>query len=156
MLTKTTEIAIKTLVYLGSHPLPKPLSPRLIGEVLGESQTYLAKIAGLLTKAGILRSHRGTSGGIELALAPEDVPLLDIVQACQGILLPDYCSETDDLSGVCSFHRAMGELHTAIVEVLSRWTLADLLRRTCPLTSGAGDDECKIGIAREPTVAIRL
>ena len=156
MLTKTSEIAIKVLVYLGEQGHPKPLSPRLIGDALGESQTYLAKIAGLLTKAGILRSHRGTSGGIELALAPQDILLLDIVQACQGVLLPDYCAETDDLRSVCSFHRAMSELHSAIVEVLSRWTLADLLQRTCPLNSGVGNVDCKIGVRREPTVAIRL
>jgi len=150
MLTKTTEIGIRTLLYLGAHPAEKPVSPRQLGEALGESPTYLSKVAALLTKAGIVRSLRGAAGGITLNSLPESISLLDILQACQGAFLPDYCSGAGDPRSACSFHQAMAQLHSAVIEVLSSWTLADLLEKTCPQSPRPEFETCKIRIRREP------
>lgn len=129
MLTKTSRSAIRTLLYLGLHVGEGPQSPRLVAQQLGESPTYLAKVVRHLTKAGILRAHRGVSGGVELNRTPDEISLLAIVEACQGVILGAFCTETDDLSAACAFHQAGAELHQAIVGVLSCWTLAQFLRK---------------------------
>ena len=133
MLNKTTITAIRTLVFVGLNPGAEPSSVRCIAERLGESPTYMAKVAGLLVKAGILQARRGVAGGIELNRPAEQINFLEIVEACQGTILPDYCRDTRSLSDTCAFHAATAELHQAITGVLSRWTLAQFVR--CPVPS---------------------
>ena len=133
MLNKTSLSAIRTLIHLGLSGSEELLSPRVMAEQLRESPTYLAKVTQLLTRAGILRAYRGVAGGVTLGLPPEEITLLAIVEACQGVLLVDFCEEQDDLTGVCAFHQATAELHNAIVRVLSNWTLADLIENPHPV-----------------------
>lgn len=132
MLTKTTVTAIRTLMYVGLHPGGEPMSIRTIAESLGESPTYLAKVTRHLVKAGILRAHLGVSGGIELNRQPTAISLRAIVEACQGLILGDFCQDTPTTEGVCAFHAAALELHEATIGVLERWTLDHFICRPEP------------------------
>lgn len=132
MLTKTSLTAVRTLVHLGLHPTSEPASLKRMAEQLGESPTYLAKVARLLVRAGILRAHRGVAGGVVLNRPPESITLLSIVEACQGTILGDFCQETSDLNHVCALHHAGSELHEAIIKVLSRWNLEHFVQRPTP------------------------
>ncbi len=142
MLTRTSLSAIRALVFLGLNPHGQPWSPRAIAEHLGESPTYLAKVVRHLVRAGILKAHRGATGGVSLNQDPCKISLLLIVEACQGAVLGDFCSDATDLSKTCAFHQAGAELHQAIVTVLSKWTLAQFLERPCPDASIADHVEC--------------
>lgn len=132
-MTKTSRSAIRMLTYLGQLGTSEPLSPRFLAEQLGESPTYLAKVAGHLVRAGILQSQRGVAGGMVLSRAPETIAMLAIVEACQGTILGDFCDEAPDLAKTCAFHQACVELHDAIVGVLSRWTLAEFIQKPRPI-----------------------
>jgi len=127
MLTQTTELAVKTLVLLALEGDDHPVSPSYLAERLDCSKSYLAKTLRTLVAAGILRSIRGARGGVVLEHSPQEISLLAVVEACQGMLVGDYCREAGDPRVVCSFHRAMKQLHTVVVETLKSWTLQDLL-----------------------------
>lgn len=142
MFTKTSISAIRALTYLGLNGTGQPISPRHMAERLGESPTYLAKVVRHLVRAGILRAHRGVSGGVTLNRLPEEISLLSIVEACQGAILGDFCQDADRLEKTCAFHQAGAELHEATVGVLSRWTLAELLRKPCPSETYDNRIEC--------------
>jgi Rrf2 family protein len=147
MLTQTSELGIQVLLHLVLLGEDAPVSPRRIAESISSSPTYMSKVAGLLVRAGILRSHRGFKGGVTLAADPRELTLLEIVEACQGKVLGDFCQPFDDLNLVCSYHRAMAELHDAIIKVLSRWTLADLAERPQPDPSLLPHVKCKLRLA---------
>jgi Rrf2 family protein len=140
MLTRTSLSAIRSLVYLGLKTDQEPISPRRIAEALQESPTYLAKVASQLVKAGILRAHRGVLGGVTLARNPRSITLLAIVEACQGQFVGSFCSDVPDTTRSCAFHRAGLELYEAVVRVLSKWTLADLIQKPLPAVPIAGID----------------
>ncbi|HOE67322.1 MAG TPA: Rrf2 family transcriptional regulator [Candidatus Hydrogenedentes bacterium] len=145
MLTKTSETAIQTLVYLALSEEKTPITPAHIAEILGASQTYLAKICTLLVKAGILRAQRGVKGGVVLGKSVQEITLLDIVEACQGRILGDYCQEHDKPEQVCGFHHAMYELHRNIVATLGCWTLADIAARPLPIPELRPFVRCRMG-----------
>jgi len=132
MFTRTTVTAVRALIYLGLSRATDPVPPRRMAQELGESPSYFNKITQLLAKAGILRAHRGVSGGVLLNHSPEQITLRAVVEACQGTILGDFCRETSNLQTACAFHRAGAELHAAIIGVLSRWTLKDLLKKPLP------------------------
>lgn len=145
MLTRTSELATRALLFIALNGDGEPLSPRQISASLDCSPSYLAKVLGLLVRAGILRSIRGVNGGVLLARAPAEINLLQICEACQGILIANYCESIEDHGEqVCSYHQAMRELHRVTVETLSKWTLRDLM--TCPMRPETGDrrSPCKM------------
>ncbi len=141
MFTKTTISALRLLVRLGWSSSGGPVGLGELAAELGESPSYLAKVAQQLGKAGILRSLRGSQGGVILNHHPRHVTLLSVVNACQGPVMGSFCDEDVPTDQVCAFHRAAVELHQAIHKVLSRWTLADLLKRPSP-TSAALRSRC--------------
>ena len=129
MINKTTLLAIRALIHIGRQQGKAVRSPRQIAAVLDESPTYLAKVTRLLVKAGILRAEKGAHGGVYLGRTPSEVLLLEVVEACQGVIVGDYCRPGCDKRMTCSYHAAAEELRAAIVGVLSQWTLAKLMER---------------------------
>ncbi len=129
MITKTTISAIRALIFIAQNSGEGFLSPRRIADELGESPSYLAKVARSLVKAGILRAEKGVKGGVWLGRPPDRITLLAIIEACQGAILGDYCQPGCPSELICSYHQAAEELRGAIVGVLSRWSLAQLLRK---------------------------
>ncbi len=127
---------MRSLIFLCSEGDGVPRSPRQIAEQLTESPTYLAKVVRHLVKAGILLAHRGATGGVTLNQDAQDITMLAVVEACQGKILGNFCQDTCDFDKVCAFHEAAAQLHEAIVAVLSKWTVADLVKRPHPLIEG--------------------
>lgn len=144
MLTKTSITAIQVLVLMTQLERDVPVSPQDMARRLDASTTYLSKIHTQLVKAGILQSHRGTRGGVTLARDPRQIQLLEIVEACQGRFLGDYCAPHDDLKDVCAFHHAMHELQAACTAALARWTLADLASRPEPAPALRDKVRCRM------------
>lgn len=145
MLTGTSELGIKALVVIGLESRGQPVSPGQLCERFECSRSYLSKILGMLVKAGLLRSFRGARGGVLLARPPEEISLMDIVEACQGLLVGNYCRSLDG-SGMptCAFHLAMEDVYRATREALTRWSLADLMRRPTPAKIGPDGPPCKM------------
>jgi len=144
MLTQTSETALRALVFLMVNKTEEPVPPARIAQHIGASPSYTAKVTAALVRAGILRAHRGMKGGVTLNQLPEQVSLLDVVEACQGKILGDFCQGFDRLELVCAYHRAMAELHEAIIATLKRWTLADLAKAPLPAEEIRDGVPCRI------------
>ena len=147
MLNQTTITAIQSLIYITLSGGQKPISPAEIAGHLDASQAYLSKINTDLVKAHILRAHRGAKGGVMLARPPAQVTLLDVVEACQGRILGDYCQPHDDTSAVCAFHVAMQALQDAVLNTLGAWTIQDLAEKPMPVKHLRGKVLCRTACA---------
>jgi Rrf2 family protein len=140
MINKTSLSAIGALIYLCRNQGRS--SPRHIAAVLGESPTYLAKVLGQLVKSGILRAQKGAKGGVQLNRPPSQISLLSIVEACQGIIVGNYCDTPCSPTAACAYNRAAVELQQAIVSVLSRWDLQQLSE--IPMKVGPDNHLCRL------------
>lgn len=134
MLTQTTETAIQCLAYLARSPAGTMITPLKISTILETSTSYTSKILRILAKAGLLTSHRGVSGGFTLDKKPNNISLLQVYEACQGVVVGNYCREMEgkDFIKACGYHKAMSELKDSFTEVLTRWTIADIARIPSP------------------------
>lgn len=145
VLSQTTVTAIRALLYLSHSGEGAVLSPSEVAAEIGASMSYLSKVNTQLVRAGILKSYRGMKGGVALARPTDEISLLHIVQACQGPVLADYCTEGADLRMVCGFHRAMAAVHSSLVDSLRAWSLADIAARPGPSKKIAGQLNCVLG-----------
>lgn len=126
----SSEIAIRATLVLAQQA-PGKLSPvHEIAVQAGVSKAYLAKIIQRLSSAGLVRSFRGPGKGIELGHAPEEITLASVVHALQGTF-----EETTCVLGIgactkdnpCALHHEWGPIRSAILDMLQKITLADLV-----------------------------
>lgn len=88
---------------------------------------FLEQLFSTLRRAGILTSHRGAKGGYTLARAPEDITVLEVVQALDGVV----GEEGKEAGGIWA------EGVEALRETFRSNTIADIARRESQ-ESGAG------------------
>lgn len=108
-----------------------------IAEDFGLSSTHLNKVAQTLAAHGYLRTHRGRSGGLELACDPETIRLGAIARVTEPDFYMAPCmSPTSDACPIydpCLLRGALSRATEAFLTQLDQWTLADLLRKPEPM-----------------------
>lgn len=67
-----------------SSGAPVPIGA--IAERRGMPVQFLEQLFSTLRRAGLLQSHRGAKGGYTLARPPEEITVLEVVQALDGRL----------------------------------------------------------------------
>lgn len=145
MINKTTEAAFRILVHLLTRKDKGVVSVQSLAEEIGGSSTYLAKVANHLVRGGILIGRRGIRGGLELAPNASAVPLLKVVELCQGLPTAAYCdSKATSGTKICGYHKVMLDLHRAVHEILGKKKIGDLA--ACPF--GAAPDSKPLRLCR--------
>ncbi len=87
------EYAIHCLLYMTEMPSGKSVAIKELSTYQGVSETYLSKIYTKLRKSGIVKSVPGANGGYALAMTPERISFLDIVEAVEGTTPLFQCAE---------------------------------------------------------------
>ncbi|RLQ89508.1 iron-responsive transcriptional regulator RirA [Notoacmeibacter ruber] len=136
-LTKQTNYAIRMMMYCTADPDGLSRIPD-IAKSAEVPELYLFKILKPLVEAGLMKTVRGRKGGVCLARPAEEITLFDIVRVTEeGFFMADCFEEGDThcpLVDHCSLNAALREALNAFLEVLSRHTLAELVRQKPELT----------------------
>jgi Rrf2 family protein len=112
-----------------------PGSVKVVAACSGVPAPYLAKIFKRLKASGLVKARRGVGGGVWLAQAPKEIPLLAICEAMDG---PDWLGDCLFGAALCHSGRACptakvwNTCKTALRREMTRLTLADIiaLKRT--------------------------
>ena len=82
--TKAEEYGIHGVIYLAEQDRSRVTPLSEISEAQDIPEKFLAKIFQSLSKAGIVRSHRGVRGGFTLSREPDELSVKEILEAIQG------------------------------------------------------------------------
>lgn len=95
---------------------------------------YMAKVVQELSRAGIVRTHRGTRGGVQLAKPASAVTLREIIEAAEGPLAINLCVAWGDCPCVqpCPVRTTLAQLQTFIEHELQAVTVEALANRLPP------------------------
>jgi FeS assembly SUF system regulator len=154
-ITRQTDYGIVLLTHMAAHLERRFNAPELAVEAHLPLPT-VSKILKLLTREGVLESHRGIKGGYSLARGPEEVSMAEIVSALEG---PVAITECIDESSGCTFEptcrvRANWQrINDAIRQALAGISLAEMTHPTSRLvTLGSGGGAG--GRRTEPVLAL--
>lgn len=126
-LTYLTDYGIRVLLYAGAHD-DRRVTLRELSSAYGISLEHLRKVVHKLARVGYLRTERGRSGGLALALPAERIRVGEVVVALEHSLqIVDCERQPCSLCGVCTLKDAFNDARAAFIERLNRYTLADLL-----------------------------
>jgi Rrf2 family protein len=90
MLSRKTDYALRAITYLTTQKGRK-ISTRYIAEKLNIPYKFLTQIFLELVRKGVLASERGSKGGVMLKKPPEEITLLEIVEAVEGPFYLHQC-----------------------------------------------------------------
>jgi Rrf2 family protein len=103
-----------------------------IARCAGLPRFYTAKVVRKLTRAGLLSSRRGRGGGFVLTRSPDQITLLEIVQAVEGSDWLPSCLlglNPDECIRLCPSYEPWARARTDILALLGKVHLSDLLEK---------------------------
>jgi Rrf2 family protein len=142
-ISTAVEYGLHSLLLLAATGEAVPeASVRDLAELQGLPPDYVAKLFTKLGKAGLVRATEGARGGFILAMPPDRISVLAVVEAIDGrkdlfecrdirtrCALFDGAPPRWATQGVCSIHAVMLEAEQGMRAVLARHTRADIGQR---------------------------
>jgi Rrf2 family protein len=114
----------------------RPVPAARLAEMHDVSPTYLAKQLQALSRAGLIHSVQGHSGGYELSRPPSEITVLDVVEAIDGPSPAFVCTDVrarGPLAASPSACETPCAIHVAMINADDAWraslrsvTIADL------------------------------
>jgi Rrf2 family protein len=89
-ISDATALALHSMAHLATTENAHATTSE-IAEIFEASKHHLAKVHQRLSKAGLIVSHRGPSGGVGLAKDPSKITLLEIYEAMEGKMICNPC-----------------------------------------------------------------
>lgn len=93
------------------------------------SNSYLSNVVQRLARGGLLRSHRGISGGYSLSRAAEAISLRDLVELLEGVEI-SRCGlsqgESCPMNARCSIQQRLAQIELDYLAALEQVTIADV------------------------------
>jgi Rrf2 family protein len=92
-------------------------------------EQFLSKVLQSLTRAGLVISHRGNTGGFELPEAHRGATMLNVVQAIEGPVRLNLCLTSDHTCSRqewCPAHGVWAEAQKAMLGVLQSVSIDNL------------------------------
>ena len=120
---------LRIMLDLASHSADRLRLIRDIAHSEQISEKYVSRLVIELRRAGMVTSIRGARGGLRIAKRPEEITLLEIVEAMEGPLAIVECVETADIcprSSFCETRKVWRQLNSDIRELMGKVTLADI------------------------------
>jgi Rrf2 family nitric oxide-sensitive transcriptional repressor len=129
-LTVYTDYSLRVLMYLAVHSEPLPTIAEIAGSY-GVSRAHLMKVVYELGLAGYIETVRGKKGGLRLGRPAAEIGLGEVVRKTEPDLALVPCFESAKTACVltpsCKLRSALYQAQAAFLEVLDRYTLADLV-----------------------------
>lgn len=119
------------MIFVAQHSDGNFVALRDVSESQGISIKYLEQITALLSKAGLLVSARGPTGGYKLSKPAEQYSAAEILRVTEGHLAPEISEDGNSKKkGRISTRHLWEGLGKAIEEFLESVSLKDLVEQS--------------------------
>jgi Rrf2 family protein len=130
--TRASEYAMLGLLALARRPLGTVAMVDVLAGEEGIPAAFLGKIFQGLSRAGIVKSARGSGGGFSLLRTPDTISVLEVIEAVEGPIAFQRCLEPESdctHQGGCALCGLFSEAQDRVKEVFGRTSVAELAGR---------------------------
>ena len=128
-LSKKADYALIAMKHLAVRGDRGSSSAREIAEQYGVPIELMAKVLQRLVRRGLLVSHQGTRGGYQLARAPVQISVADVIQAIEGPVTVTACTTDEgqcEQFSKCNVRDPLYKVRDRILAALGECTIAEL------------------------------
>jgi Rrf2 family protein len=128
MISQTAEYALRAIVWLAGHSTAARGTPE-IARATQVPPGYLAKVLQTLARASLVKSQPGRGGGFVLARSPQEISVLDVVNAVEPVQRISTCplKLASHAAELCPLHRRLDHALALVEQALAASTIAELL-----------------------------
>ncbi len=124
-LTKQTDFALRTLMYLSQDNITGLVSAREISASYDIPLNHLTKIVNKLSQLGYIKTYRGRNGGIKLGKDKAQISIKSIVEDFESSLNLVACHNCN-IQTNCLLQEHLHIANQAFLQSLASKTLADI------------------------------
>ena len=131
-LTRAADYAVRVMIHLAGLPQGARVSRSELSAAAECPEQFLCKVLQNLTRAGLVISHRGNTGGFELEELHRNASMLEVVEAVEGPIRLNLCLSSDHAcsrQSWCPAHGAWEDAQAALLRVLREATIDRLAER---------------------------
>ncbi len=143
-LTRAADYAIRVMIHMATMPPGSRVSRAELADAAECPQQFLSKVLQSLTRAGLVISHRGNTGGFELPHVHRSASLLEVVEAIEGPVRLNLCLTSEHAcsrQSWCPAHPVWIDAQKAMAGVLQSVTVASLAEKVASQsTNGKASD----------------
>jgi Rrf2 family protein len=129
IINTTTAYALRVLLFMASQ-YPEMVAAREVVSQLQIPDKYVRRLMTRLSKAELIASHQGRSGGYFFLKPPAEINLIDVLDAMNDTSVMHSCilgfsSCSDD--NPCALHKHWADQRSNLMEIFQSFTLSQLL-----------------------------
>jgi Rrf2 family protein len=128
-LTRAADYAVRVMIHLAGLPPGARVSRSELSVAAECPEQFLCKVLQNLTRAGLVISHRGNTGGFELEELHRTASVLEVVEAVEGPIRLNLCLTKDHActrQGWCPAHNVWARAQAALFQVLKDANISTL------------------------------
>ncbi len=131
-LSTKADYAVRAVLELARHEPGAVVHTDTIARSQAIPGSRLSKVLQELARADLVRTYRGSGGGVALARPPAEISVRQVYEAVEGPVLLCRCHQRVEPCGdvPCETHDFWQGVESLLVEELDTTTFAALVRRT--------------------------
>jgi Rrf2 family protein len=129
-ITRQADYALRAMIFLAEMEPNQRAATSQIAEVQHIPPSFLAKIISQLSIAGLIHTSRGARGGVSLARSPEEISILEVVEAIDGPISLNECTGDPDscpFGESCTLHELWCTTQAELVAKLRNSNFAQFI-----------------------------
>lgn len=128
-LTRAADYAVRVMIHLATPAGDRRISLPALAAATGAPESFLSKVMQALTRAGMISSRRGQSGGFQISPRGRSASMRDVIEAIDGAIYLNMCLKAGRScrrKAFCPAHPVWEQAQRAMLDVLSKATIAGL------------------------------
>ena len=149
-LTRAADYAVRVMIHLVGRTEEGRVSLPTVAAATGAPESFLSKVLQALTRAGLLVSRRGQTGGFEIAPRGRSASMRDVIEAVDGPIHLNICLTSGKHCGRqdwCPAHPVWARAQEAMLSVLEAARIEDLALGANWRCTASGNGQILDGIA---------
>ncbi|PIR15015.1 MAG: hypothetical protein COV48_16725 [Elusimicrobia bacterium CG11_big_fil_rev_8_21_14_0_20_64_6] len=134
-ITSSIEYATRLMLTLAEEHGKAPVPAERLADADNVPADYVSQILVKLRRAGLVTSHRGSSGGYALSRLPSEITIEQVVRAVDGAVFEEVCERYDEGTkdcrhqGQCAISPVWSKLGELVTSYFESVTLAAILQQ---------------------------
>jgi len=128
-LTRAADYGVRVMIHLAASPADLRIFLPELAAATDAPVSFLSKVLQALSRAGLISSRRGQSGGFQISQSGREASMRDVIEAVDGSVCLNLClasRRSCHRKPQCPAHPVWAQAQMAMLEVLSGAMIADL------------------------------
>ncbi len=128
-LTRAADYSVRVMVHLAALPADERVLLPALAEATGAPESFLSKVLQALSRAKLISSRRGHSGGFAILPSGRQASMREVIEAIDGPLHLNLCLNSGESCArevSCPAHPVWVLAQQAMLDVLDAALIADM------------------------------